>query len=153
MIERRSLTTLVIDALDECDRKEREHLLDALSKMIKDSKGLVKICVSCRDDLDIDYHLEGCPNLEVAANKNHDDIVTFVHTELGRQIERKPWLYGKVPGVLRDEIKIITLRPGMRYVSSQLFLEIREYSSDTIKGFDGSAYNSNISAASKWPPL
>ena len=99
------MTIIVIDALNECDRGEREYLLDALSIIIQDSKGLFKNCVSSRNDLDIVYHHEDWPNLEIAASKDKAEILTFVWSELERQIERKRFLYGKVLYVLRNQIQ------------------------------------------------
>lgn len=98
------MTNIVIDALNECDRGEREYLLDVLSIIIQDSKGLAKNCVSSRNNLDIVYHHEDWPNLEIAASKNKADIFTFVRSEVERYVERERFLYPKVPNVLRNQI-------------------------------------------------
>ena len=49
-IESRPITYIVIDALDECDRRKREILLDALKTILTKSKSLVKIFVTSRDN-------------------------------------------------------------------------------------------------------
>lgn len=105
LLGRHSLTNIVIDALNECDRGEREYLLDVLSIIIQDSKGLAKNCVSSRNNLDIVYHHEDWPNLEIAASKNKRACFTFVRSELERRIEKKRLLYPEVPDVLRNQIQ------------------------------------------------
>lgn len=96
---------IVIDALDECDRREREYLLDALSQIAGDSTGTVKIFISSRDDMDIVRYLAGCPNVQISAKSNQDDIATFVHVEVDKQIKKRRLLSGQVSDTLRHKIK------------------------------------------------
>ena len=91
----RPLTTIVIDALDECDRVSRPDLLQALERIIFCSSNLVKVFVSSRNDQDIVCHLANCPNLEIEAAKNQADIASFVKSEVHRRISRKELLLGK----------------------------------------------------------
>jgi hypothetical protein len=63
-------TTIAIDALDEIDRKSRNPFLKALSTVAQQSKSLVKIFVSSRDDDDIVLELEAVPNLYIDAADN-----------------------------------------------------------------------------------
>ena len=99
------LTTIVIDALDECDPALRSELFDALTKVLRDSKGLVKILVSSRNERDISCELIGCLNLEVNARKNQRDITHFVNYEVDDLIQKKRLLYGNVSDDLRQMIK------------------------------------------------
>lgn len=101
----RYLTTIVIDALDECDPESRFELLDALSTILEDSKELMKIFVSSREGRDIICHLEGRVNLQVEARNNEADIVQFVEVEVDRLILTKRLLWGKVPQDLKEQIK------------------------------------------------
>lgn len=101
----RPRTIIVIDALDECNRQEREHLLDGLSKIVKDSSSSVKIFASSREETEIFYHLDGCPNIQIAAKQNQKDIESFVNKEVDDQIQKKRLLYGRVPDTLRQRIK------------------------------------------------
>lgn len=57
LIEHYLLTTIVIDALDECDLERRADLLETLETILRESPHLVKIFVSSRDDQDIVCHL------------------------------------------------------------------------------------------------
>ena len=47
------LTTIVIDALDECDPERRTVPLETLESILQESSSMVKIFVSSRDDQDI----------------------------------------------------------------------------------------------------
>jgi hypothetical protein len=81
LVEHYPLTTIAIDALDECDPEKRGDLLDTLETILRESSHLVKIFVSSRDDQDIVYHLKDYPNLEISSDRNMDDIVAFIKTE------------------------------------------------------------------------
>ena len=45
--------TIILDALDECDKSTRHELFEAFDEIITKSVQLVKIFVSSRDDIDI----------------------------------------------------------------------------------------------------
>ena len=102
---KRRLSFIIIDALDECNRQERGHLLDALSEIMKESTGTVKIFISSRDDMDIVRSLTGGPNVLISAKSNQDDIAAFVNIEVDKQIQKKRLLAGLVSETLRHRIK------------------------------------------------
>ena len=81
LVEDYSMTTIVVDALDECDPSTRQSLLDALERILKESSGLVKIFVSSRNDQDIVCSLRDYPNMVISSDKNTADIKAFVKTE------------------------------------------------------------------------
>jgi hypothetical protein len=87
LIEQYPLTTIVIDALDECDPRKRRDLLKTLEQILRESSGLVKIFVSSRDDHDIVFRLQHYPNLEIKSDRNSDDIKVFVRDQTERLIE------------------------------------------------------------------
>lgn len=101
----RGLTTIIIDALDECEPVLRDDLLGALSIILQRSNGLIKILVSSRDERDIVCCLAGCLNLEIKATDNQEDIDRFVDSKVDKLIQEKKILYGNVPGDLRQRIK------------------------------------------------
>ena len=101
----RPLTTIVIDALDECNPELRGELFDALTEILQDSNGLVKILVSSRNERDIICKSADCLNLEIEAKNNHADIVHFVNHEVDDLIWKKRLLCGNVPDELRQMIK------------------------------------------------
>jgi hypothetical protein len=86
------MTTIVIDALDECDPEKRADLLEMLETVLRESSHLVKIFVSSRDDQDIVCHLKDYPNLEMASDRNKDDIVSFVTAETRKLITKRKLL-------------------------------------------------------------
>jgi hypothetical protein len=92
LIEHYSLTTIVIDALDECDPESRADLMDTLEAVLQESSSLVKIFVSSRDDQDIVLHLRKYPHLELSSDKNKQDITSFVSTETKNLIRRRKLL-------------------------------------------------------------
>lgn len=78
--------TLVVDALDECDKNTRSDFIDVLNKLVDNSPKPLKILISSRRDGDISCHFEKGQNLDISAVDNRDDIVTFVNHEI-----EKPW--------------------------------------------------------------
>jgi hypothetical protein len=97
-------TTIAIDALDEIDRKSRKPFLKALSTIAQESKSLVKIFVSSRDDDDIILELEAVPNLYVDATDNAGDIEHFIRREINSSIDNRILLRGKVDDRLKWQI-------------------------------------------------
>ena len=83
------MTTIVVDALDECDPETRQSLLDAFEGILEESAGLVKIFVSSRDDQDIVCTLREYPNLNISSDKNATDIEVFVKTETERLVQKR----------------------------------------------------------------
>ncbi len=105
LASQRTITTIVIDALDECDLSSRAELLEALDQVLEESAGLIKILISSRNDRAITCHLEGFPNITINANDNHTDIARFVEHEVDTMIKSKKLLWGKVSTELRKLIK------------------------------------------------
>lgn len=75
-------TTLMVDAMDECDEKTRSDLIKVLNKFCEESTKPVKIFISSRHNRDIRYLLENGPNLEIRATDNREDIAMFVRNKL-----------------------------------------------------------------------
>ena len=95
LIEHSPMTTIIIDALEECDPEERQSLLDALQSILQDSSlGLVKIFLSSRDDQDVVCTLQSYSNLEIVSDRNTADIETFVRIETDDLIQKQRLLRG-----------------------------------------------------------
>ena len=104
--------TLIIDALDECNRHTRTKLIDALDKVVLESTSLLKVFISSRPDGDIKHRFGTGPNMEIRATDNRDDIALYVNNRLGNP----PWDWGqRVTPVLRAYISevIIDKSDGM----------------------------------------
>ena len=89
LIENYGITTIIVDALDECDPETRQSLLDAFEDILQEAAGLVKIFVSSRDDQDIVCILREYPNLDISSDKNTHDIQTFVRIETERLVRKR----------------------------------------------------------------
>lgn len=101
----RQLTTIIVDALDECEEVLRLELLESFKEILQRSNGLVKILVSSRDVGDIVYQLDGCLNLEIQASMNQGDIDLFVNRGVDALIKSGELLRGKMSDDLRQEIE------------------------------------------------
>ena len=74
--------TLVVDALDECNRESRLGFIDILDKLIAESSKPVKILISSRRDGDLEHRFEDGPNVQIKAIDIRDDIAIFVNHEI-----------------------------------------------------------------------
>jgi hypothetical protein len=116
LIEQYPLTTIIIDAMDECDPERRYELLEALEQVLRDSSSLVKIFVSSRDDQDIMFCLRHYPNLEINSQRNGDDIATFVKDQTEQLVrDRKLLRYSTSQKEMKEviTIKVIEGAAGM----------------------------------------
>ncbi|RKL00716.1 hypothetical protein BFJ68_g12582 [Fusarium oxysporum] len=83
LIEDYSKTTIILDALDECNRNTREELMRVLKNLTNGSSKL-RVFISSRHDEDILRHFEGTPIMEIQATDNEEDISSFVEDRLFR---------------------------------------------------------------------
>lgn len=104
-------TTIVIDALDECDFNRREDLLESLQKILIHAPNLVKIFVSSRDDKDITRQYAALPNLYIQANDNIHDINAYVDYKIDESIRKRKLLDGKLSPELKELI-VRTIQNG-----------------------------------------
>lgn len=105
LTQQRSLTVIVIDALDECEPDARDELLKALFSLVHCSSSLVKVLISSREDRSITCQMSDCLNLQISATKNRTDINRFIDEEVERLVKEKRLLFGKVSGALKQHIK------------------------------------------------
>jgi len=71
-------TTLILDALDECDHRTRKRLIIALDDIIKCATKPIKVFISSRPDEDIKHRFETESNVGIQATDNQNDIAKFV---------------------------------------------------------------------------
>lgn len=98
-------TTIVLDALDECEPTTRELLFDVLDSIVAEtSETPVKVFVTSRDDADIRKRYAGRPDVYIQDRDNSADISCYVRAEIGECIRRGRLLDGEVSAQLRDRI-------------------------------------------------
>ncbi|KAI5840807.1 hypothetical protein DFP73DRAFT_557932 [Morchella snyderi] len=118
-------TTIVIDALDECDIESRHELFNGLRKILDESSSLVKIFISSRNDDDIKLQFESAPNIYIEETDNAMDIGRYINEELSGCIAGKRLLRGKVDGSLK-ELVISKLREKAHGMFLWVELQIKE---------------------------
>lgn len=93
-------STLVIDALDECDPDTREDLINALNLFLSESTKPVKVFISSRPDPDIARELESSPNVGISASENQEDIKKFLDVELDKFAKKAAFMKRLKPDVM-----------------------------------------------------
>jgi hypothetical protein len=92
--------TFIVNALDEVAETGRLSLVDGLVQVMQDSRSLIKIFMSNRDNMDIVARLKDIPNIRIRASDNTADITRFIHQEL----DRAKLLTGKISSSLMGKI-------------------------------------------------
>ncbi|KAI1742078.1 hypothetical protein F4680DRAFT_412804 [Xylaria scruposa] len=77
-----SQTTLVLDALDECEPQSRGRIVEVVEYLISRSKNDLKVFISSRPDRDIRDRFSKTPNIEIQATNNEEDIQEFVREKI-----------------------------------------------------------------------
>ncbi|KAF5256049.1 hypothetical protein FOXYS1_13501, partial [Fusarium oxysporum] len=105
LIESYSKTTIILDALDECDRNTREELMRVLSSLANGSSKF-RVFISSRHDEDILRHFRGTPFMEMEVTDNEEDISCYVDDRLfqdSRWAHRSPELREEVKAVFHEK--------------------------------------------------
>ena len=75
-------TTLILDALDECERPKRSEIIRIFHECLAQASKPVKIFISSRPDYDIKRKFQDLANVEIQATDNYDDISKFIKSEI-----------------------------------------------------------------------
>ncbi|KAF8861649.1 hypothetical protein BDZ45DRAFT_586659, partial [Acephala macrosclerotiorum] len=113
-------TTLVLDALDECEMGKRVELIEIFDYLLEHASNPLKIFISSRLDLDIKRKLKNRTNIEIQANDNHHDITKFLNSEISKHPEWLP----KHPE-LKDQV-VTTLQERSQGMFQWTFLQIKQ---------------------------
>jgi hypothetical protein len=103
--------TIVIDALDECNRNTRIALFNFLEEVLLQEQGaVVKILISSRTEPDIYDAFGKSSNLYINAEDNAEDIKRFVEEQIDKRLLR-----GKAEEELKGRVKkeLCTKSQGM----------------------------------------
>ncbi|KAH9237541.1 hypothetical protein K456DRAFT_1747358 [Colletotrichum gloeosporioides 23] len=76
-----SKITIILDALDECDRDNRWEIMATFDELVQLNPS-IRIFLSSHTDDDIQRHFQSQPIIEIQATDNEEDISTFVRDEL-----------------------------------------------------------------------
>ncbi|KAK4148047.1 uncharacterized protein C8A04DRAFT_33579 [Dichotomopilus funicola] len=75
-------TTLILDALDECEPSSRSELISTIEFLLSKSNNALRVFISSRPDRDIRRQFADKPNIEIQARHNEGDITKFVQGEV-----------------------------------------------------------------------
>ncbi|KAJ6183789.1 hypothetical protein N7519_005090 [Penicillium mononematosum] len=97
-------TTIVIDAMDECDTDTRDELIDALDTFVSQSNERhIKIFISSRPDHDIQVRLQTAPNIDINASDNRGDVQKYLDVELDKLAKKTPSI-GRLKAKILDTL-------------------------------------------------
>ncbi|KAF7559480.1 hypothetical protein G7046_g4676 [Stylonectria norvegica] len=113
-------TTIVLDALDECEADSREELMTALDYLMERSHSPLKVLISSRPNPDISNHFRAQPCIEVQATDNETDIKAFVDDRLSRDTR-----WASLSRNLQEEIRS-TLLAGSRGMFQWAALQVQQ---------------------------
>lgn len=103
-------TTIIVDALDECDQETRGKLCDLLADVVSSSKR-VKVFITSRDEGDMRVKFEDSPNVYIQERDNSTDINCYIETEIEACVKAKRLLRGNASMDLQNEV-IDALKQG-----------------------------------------
>ncbi|KAJ4419129.1 hypothetical protein N0V82_005142 [Gnomoniopsis sp. IMI 355080] len=75
-------TTIVLDALDECDKDCRHELMSLFDELLAQAPRPIKLFVASRPDVDITEHFHERAFINIRATENHEDINKYIHAEV-----------------------------------------------------------------------
>jgi hypothetical protein len=75
-------TTLILDALDECEMDTREALVRILHKLVDKGENTVKIFIASRKEADIEEYLGSQRLVAISTADNKDDIEKYIEVEM-----------------------------------------------------------------------
>lgn len=77
-------TTLVLDALDECEVDARKEIVLVLRSLATDAERPVKIYIASRKEPDIERNLGSGNLIEIGTSDNKGDIEKYIEQEMTR---------------------------------------------------------------------
>lgn len=103
-IETYPRTTIVLDALDECEKDCRHGLMDLFDDILGNASRPVKLIIASRPDVDIKEHFSKRAFINIRAADNRDDIGKYIRAE----VQKHP-RWSKLNDGIRTEIGSILL--------------------------------------------
>ena len=104
-IRNRSVTVIIVDALDECKPADRSNLIGKLASLLKEGS-IVKILLVSRSESDIRKRLQEYLNIEVTATSNKADLDRYVSQGIDTRCDGSPESRTFFPeGVISSDLK------------------------------------------------
>lgn len=98
-------TTIILDAIDECEPKTRARLFDVLDAVVAEATTHpVKVLVTSRDDMDIRKRFAEKPEVNIQERNNSTDVGNYIRTEIEACIASRSLLDGYVTEELKERI-------------------------------------------------
>lgn len=77
-------TTLILDALDECEMDAREAIARILRNLVDKGQGTVKVFIASRKEADIEEYFCSHKLVEISTDDNRDDIEKYIEEEMAK---------------------------------------------------------------------
>ncbi|KAM0426280.1 hypothetical protein ACHAPT_008320 [Fusarium lateritium] len=117
MINSYPRTTLVLDALDECDSNTRQQLATFLKDLVKESTHLLKVFVASRKETDIETYLGSFQGpqmlVQISTSDNKGGIKKFVNDEMAKFEKNWPFMNPDLKICVEDTL--VEKRDGMQW--------------------------------------
>ncbi|PHH90729.1 hypothetical protein CDD83_2834 [Cordyceps sp. RAO-2017] len=116
-------TTIVLDALDECNERTRGKLVELFVELVSKSQRLVKVFISSRREVDIVKMLPAGYVVGISAENNGGDIERFIEKEIQEMDQKGKWQ--SVSDTLKDKIRD-KLRAGGDGMFRCVYLQMKQ---------------------------
>ncbi|RGP73564.1 ankyrin repeat [Fusarium longipes] len=107
--------TLVLDALDECEDETKRELAELFQDLMRNSRGILKIFIASRKELDIEGYLEPFQDhrslVYISTSDNAGDIERFITNEMTKVAPQ--WKSISDETKLRVKSTLVTKSDGM----------------------------------------
>ena len=120
-----SKITLVLDALDECERSTRHILINEIDRLVSGSTScIIKVFISSRPDKDIKHRFQVGPNVCISATDNGADIKKFIVDTINNS--PPDWLaeVSSTPGLREEIANILHEKADGMYVLGPVSLKL-----------------------------
>ncbi|KAI4235659.1 MAG: hypothetical protein LQ349_003012 [Xanthoria aureola] len=85
-IEQTSLTFVILDGLDECDKNSRKDISSLLARLRKVDTSIVKIFITCRQEDQMLRSLQEVPKIHITSSALENDIRAFVAASVSERV-------------------------------------------------------------------
>ena len=154
IIRNRSVTVIIVDALDECQPADRSNLIGKLASLLKEGS-VVKILLVSRNEPDIRKRLQEYLSIEVTSTSNRSDLDHYVSRAIDKRCDGSPesrifFPEGVISSDLREKLKQ-RLREQAQGRFQWVELQI-QYMSDPSKVGDETEFRDRIEHLRELPP-